>query len=198
MQLCRTIKFVTGAKATPLLIHGDAAFTGQGVVAETVSLTGLPSFYVGGTVHLVVNNQIGTPLPTHNTIPHTTKLVRHCLYTTPFLIQPNCYAIAYTQHPAPRTVARYSMTLHRRTNLFSESSTAQYALRSVCLTNSIYCSVHPRCLPWVLAGFTAEPADGRSSHYCTDIAKLNGAPVLHVNADDVDGTVCHRMRLACA
>ena len=43
----------------PLLLHGDAAFSGQGVVMETLQLAGLPGYRTGGTIHLVINNQIG-------------------------------------------------------------------------------------------------------------------------------------------
>lgn len=87
-------------RVIPLLMHGDAALAGQGVVYETLQMSKLPGFETGGTLHIAINNQIG---------------------------------------------------------------------------------------------FTTSPEEGRSTLYCTDIAKTFGAPVFHVNAENPD--MCIRIAL---
>ncbi|MBT6093458.1 MAG: 2-oxoglutarate dehydrogenase E1 component, partial [Rhodospirillaceae bacterium] len=89
-------------KVMALLLHGDAAFVGQGLVPEAFDLSNLIGYKTGGTIHIVVNNQIG---------------------------------------------------------------------------------------------FTTSPRFSRTSHYCSDVAKIVAAPIFHVNADDVEA-VTHCARVA--
>ncbi|MFN5168587.1 MAG: 2-oxoglutarate dehydrogenase E1 component [Cyclobacteriaceae bacterium] len=89
------------SKAMAILIHGDAAVAGQGIVYEVVQMSGLPGYTTGGTLHLVINNQVG---------------------------------------------------------------------------------------------FTTDYDDARTSIYCTDIAKIVDAPVMHVNGDDAEAvTFCAKL-----
>ena len=91
-------------KVMGLLLHGDAAFAGQGLVPETIDLAGLRGYRTGGTIHFITNNQIG---------------------------------------------------------------------------------------------FTTNPVNARSGPYCTEVAKIVEAPILHVNGDDPEAVV-HACRIAAA
>jgi len=60
-------------RVLPVLLHGDAAVAGQGIVAETFMLAGIESYRTGGTIHVIVNNQVG-----FTTAPGDTRSTRYC------------------------------------------------------------------------------------------------------------------------
>ncbi|HET9233977.1 MAG TPA: 2-oxoglutarate dehydrogenase E1 component, partial [Candidatus Eisenbacteria bacterium] len=64
----------------PVLVHGDAAFAGQGMVAETLNLAQLRGYRTGGTIHVIVNNQIGftTPVESARSSPYATDVAKMC------------------------------------------------------------------------------------------------------------------------
>jgi 2-oxoglutarate dehydrogenase E1 component len=70
-----------GNEVLPILLHGDAAFAGQGVVAECFGFSGLPGYATGGTIHFVINNQVASrprppsraPRPIRPTLPSRSR-----------------------------------------------------------------------------------------------------------------------------
>lgn len=94
----------------PLLIHGDAAFIGQGIVAECLNLSQLPGYRVGGTIHLIVNNQIG-----FTTLPADARSTMHCTDIMKFIEAP----IFHVNGDDPLSVcrmARYALAFRQKFN----------------------------------------------------------------------------------
>lgn len=109
-------------RVLPILVHGDAAFAGQGVVAETLNLSQLEGYATGGTIHVIINNQIGfTTLPADSrSTPYATDVARmlmapifHCHGESPeAAIQAVRLAVAYRQQFHRDVVIE--MTCYRR------------------------------------------------------------------------------------
>jgi len=67
------MKDAGGDRGVPVLLHGDASFSGEGIVPETLGMAPLPAYQTGGTVHVVINNQIG-----FTTAPWHARATRYC------------------------------------------------------------------------------------------------------------------------
>jgi len=70
-------------RVMPILIHGDAAFAGQGIVAETLNMSRLAGYTTGGTLHVVINNQIG-----YTTLPEDARSTRYSTDVAKMLMVP--------------------------------------------------------------------------------------------------------------
>jgi 2-oxoglutarate dehydrogenase E1 component len=70
-------------RVVPILMHGDAAFAGQGIVAETLNMSQLNGYATGGTIHIVINNQIG-----YTTLPQDARSTRYATDIAKMLMVP--------------------------------------------------------------------------------------------------------------
>ena len=95
----------------PLLVHGDAAFAGQGVVAETLNLSQLRGYRTGGTVHVVVNNQVG-----FTTAPQSGRSMTYCTDMAKAIQAP----VFHVNADDPESVARVAQLSFRYRQRFNK------------------------------------------------------------------------------
>ncbi len=98
-------------RLVPLLLHGDAAFSGQGIVAESLNLARVPGYHVSGTIHVVINNQIG-----FTTEPHEGRSTTYATDVAKMLEVP----IFHVNASDPEACARVMKLAIRYRQLFGE------------------------------------------------------------------------------
>jgi len=99
------------SKVVPLLIHGDAAFAGQGIVTETLNMSQLEGYRTGGTIHIVINNQIG-----YTTLPNEARSTHYATDIAKMLMVP----IFHVHGENPEALVHVAMLAAEYRNTFGK------------------------------------------------------------------------------